>query len=161
MVSQASFYELVKKNDDTISFLARVDTCSAMNTGNLLLQNYIIAKYTSHETEFIQYDDADPFDIIILQCAVADLVKAENYHGNITAIVRYWTPYTFTDGKSVIISFGIRSGVTVFSIIILPTITQWGCMVNIGNGQLIALAIETVFPLMFEQSKNGPPEGVK
>ena len=33
-------------------------------------------------------------------------------------------------------------------------------MIDIGNGKLIAPTIETVFPLMFEQSKNGLPEGV-
>ena len=34
-------------------------------------------------------------------------------------------------------------------------------MTDLGNGKLIAPAIETVFPLMFEQSKNGLPEGLK
>ena len=34
-------------------------------------------------------------------------------------------------------------------------------MIDIGNGKLIAPAIETVFPLMYEQSKNGLPEGIK
>ena len=34
-------------------------------------------------------------------------------------------------------------------------------MIDLGNGELIAPAIEMVFPLMFEQSKNGLPEGVK
>ena len=34
-------------------------------------------------------------------------------------------------------------------------------MINFVNGKLIAPAIETVFPLMFEQLKNGLPEGVK
>ena len=33
-------------------------------------------------------------------------------------------------------------------------------MIDIGNGKSIAPAIETVFPLMFEQLKNGLPEGV-
>ena len=57
--------------------------------------------------------------------------------------------------------FGIGDGVTVRSIIILPTSSQWGCMINLVNGKLIAPAIETLFPLMFEQSKNALPEGEK
>ena len=32
-------------------------------------------------------------------------------------------------------------------------------MIDPGYGKLIAPEIETVFPLMFEQSKNGLPEG--
>ena len=34
-------------------------------------------------------------------------------------------------------------------------------MVDIGNWKLVAPAIEMVFPLMFEQLKNGLPEGLK
>ena len=34
-------------------------------------------------------------------------------------------------------------------------------MIDILNRKLISLAIETVFPLMFDQSKNGLPEGTK
>ena len=101
--------------------------------------------------EFIQYDDADRFDPIILKYTVVDLVKAENDHGKLTAIIRYWIPYTFTNWKPVLLSFGIGAGVTVCSIIGIPTIYQWGCMIDIGNGELIFPAIETGFPLMFEQ----------
>ena len=34
-------------NDDTISFLAHVDTCAAMNKGKLLLHKYIMKKHPS------------------------------------------------------------------------------------------------------------------
>ena len=77
-----------------------------------------MTKNPSLIAEFIQYDDADPFDTIILQCTVTDLVKSENDHGNITAIVCYWTPYTFNDGKPVLLLFGIEARVTVISIIL-------------------------------------------
>ena len=76
-----------KHNDDTISFLAHIDTCDAMNTGNLLLNKYIMTKNPSLVAEFIQYDDIYYFDPIILQYAVADLVKVENYHGKLNVIV--------------------------------------------------------------------------
>ena len=117
---------LKTNNDDTISFLAHVDTCVAMNIGNPLLHRYIITKHPSLVAEFIQYDGADTFYPIILKCAVTDLVKEESAHRNLTVIFLYWTPYTCTDGKPLLISFGIRSGVTVRSIIRLPTIFQWG-----------------------------------
>ena len=32
-------------NDDTITFLSHVDTCAAMNTGNLLFHKYIMTKH--------------------------------------------------------------------------------------------------------------------
>ena len=111
-------------NGDTISFLAHVDTCAATNTGKILLHKYIMTKHPSIVTEFIQYDDADPFDPIIFQCAITYLVKVENDHGKINSIVLYWKPYTFTDGNPVLLLFGIGYGVTVRSIIGLPTIRQ-------------------------------------
>ena len=125
-------------NDDNISLLAHVDTCAAMNTGNLLLHKYIMIKHPSLFSEFVQYDNADPFDPIILQCAVADLVKAENDHGKITYVVCYWKPYTFTGGKPVLLLFGVGAGIKFCSIIGLPTICQWGCMIDLGNGMLIS-----------------------
>ena len=69
------------KNHDTISFFALVDTCAAIKMGTLLLKIYIMTKHPYLVTEFIQYNDTDPFDPIVLQCTVADLVKTENDHG--------------------------------------------------------------------------------
>ena len=66
----------ITNNDDTIIFLAHFDTCAAMNTGNPSLDKYIMTKYPSLVAKFIQYDNADPFDPIILQCTVADLVNS-------------------------------------------------------------------------------------
>ena len=120
-----------------------------------------MTNHPSLVAEFIQYDYTDSFYTILFQCAVADLVKAENDHGNPTTIIRYWTTYTSNDGKPVLLSFGLRDGIIVRSIIVSPIICQWGFMIDIVNGKLIAPSIETVFPLMFEQSKNGLPEGVK
>ena len=83
-----------------------------------------MTKHPSLVAEFIQYDDRDPFDPIILQYAVTDLVKVEDDHGKLTAIVRYLTPYTFNDGNTVLLLFGIGSGVTVPSIIGSPQYTN-------------------------------------
>ena len=61
--------------------------------------------------------------------------------------------YTFNDGKTVHLSFGKGAGFTVRSIIGFSKIIQWGCMIDLLDGKLIAFAIVMVFPLMFEQSK--------
>ena len=62
-----------------------------------------MTKHPSLIAEFAQYDDADPFGPIILQCTVADLLKSQNDPVKITAIVCYWTPYIFTDGNPVLL----------------------------------------------------------
>ena len=148
-------------NDDTIRFLDHANTCATRNKGNVLFHEYIIKKNPSLVIEFIQYNNAEPFDPILLQCAVTDLVKSENKYWKLTAILCYWNPYTLNDGNLVLLSFGIEAGVTLRSIIGLPKTIQRGCMINLRNGKWIAPEIETVFPLIFEESKNGLPEVIK
>ena len=90
-----------------------------------------MTKHPSLVSGFIQYNDSDPFDPVIFKCAVNDLVKADNYYGKLTAIVRYYTPYTFNDVKPVLILLMASAVVTIHYIIRLPTISQWGCMIDI------------------------------
>ena len=100
-----------------------------------------MTKHPSLVAEFIQYDDRELFYPITLQYAVTDLVKVENDNGKLTSIVRYLKPYTFNDGKPVLLLFGLGSGVPVPSIIGSSTISQLGCIIDILNGKLIAPAI--------------------
>ena len=66
-----------------------VGSYSGINKGKLLLHKYIMTNHPSLVAEFIQYDYTDYFYTILFQCAVADLVKAENDHGKLTDIFRY------------------------------------------------------------------------
>ena len=89
-----------------ISFICHMDTCAAMNTGNLTVHQWLMTKYPHLVAEYIQYDDSSPFEPLKLHCAVEDLVSIESLHGKLTAIVRYWIQYT-KNGKQEILSFGL------------------------------------------------------
>ena len=43
-------------DDNKISMLCHVDTCAAMNTGNLLFHQWIITTYPDVIAEYVQFD---------------------------------------------------------------------------------------------------------
>ena len=140
-------------------FLCHVDSCAAMNTGNLLLHQYIITNHPEIVAEYIQYDDVEPFDPIQLQCAVTESTDTPAEQGKLTAIVRYYTPYQYTDGSPVLVSFGLGRDVAVRSIIGLPTLRQWKSSVDFLENKLLAPGIRRRFDLHYEKARQGLPSG--
>ena len=137
-----------------------IDTCAAMSTGNLLVHQWFITTYPECVAEYIQYDDADPFEPIKLSCAIEDLSAVEALHGKLTAIVRYHTRYVNADGTPTTISFGLGQGIAVNSIIGLPTLRQWGMNLCLGTGKMIAPALKTRFDIEYENAGNCLPKDV-
>ena len=77
-------------SENEVGCIFHMDTCAAMNTGDLLAHQWFMITHPQLVAEFIQYDDRNPFDLLQLHCAVDDLVKIESMHGKLAAIVRYW-----------------------------------------------------------------------
>jgi len=76
--------------DDEICFLCHIDTCAAMNTGNLLVHQWIITKHPYIVSSYEQFDDENQFDPLSLSCAVTmDEISAT--YGKLTAVVTYHT----------------------------------------------------------------------
>ena len=132
-----------------------------MNTGNLLLHQFIITRHPYIVAEYIQYDDSNPFNPIQLQCAVNDLDKTTEEHGKLTAIVRYRTPYTDIRGKPVLVSFGLGADVAVRSIIGVPTLRSWQASIDFGSDKLICPGIQRRFQLQYEVVRQGLPQGAQ
>ena len=79
-------------------FIFHMDTCAAMNTGNLTVHKWLMTKYPELGAEYIQFNKQCPFEPLQLHCAVEDLAITEYMHGNLTAIVQYWLLYE-SNGK--------------------------------------------------------------
>ena len=142
-----------------ISFICHMDTCAAMNTGNLTVHKWLMSKYPHLVAEYIQFDDSRPFEPLKLHCAVEDLVATESLHGKLTSIVRYWIRYS-TKGKQELLSFGLGDSVAVNSLIGIPTIKAWKSLLDFNTNTLIARSINTQFPLIYESTKHGLPPGI-
>ena len=95
-----------------IRCMCHMDTRTAMNTGNLLVHQWLITTNPSLIAEYIQFDYARPFEPLQFRCTVKDLVKTKSMHGKLTVIVRHWLRYEH-GGKKVLISFGLGASVAV------------------------------------------------
>ena len=148
---------------DMITFLCHVDSCAAMNTGNLLLHQYVMMKNPSIVAEYCQYDDNNPFQPIHLQVAINDkddkAPTPTDDVNKLTAVVRYYTPYTTKDGKPVLLSFGLGSNVAVRTIIGLPTLKAWGGVMDFVGNKFIANNLQKRFDLVYEETQQGLPPG--
>ena len=80
-------------------------------------------------------------------------------HGKLTALVRYHLRYQLT-GLPVIISFGLGADVAVNSIIGLPTLRQWGGLLDFNANKFVATSINTQFPILYEPTKQGLPPSI-
>ena len=92
-----------------------------MNTGKPCVHKWLITDHPHLVAEYIQYDDANPFQPLQLACAVKDLKNTESMHGKLTAIVRYWMRYK-VENKFTMLYFGLGADVAANSIIFLPTL---------------------------------------
>ena len=148
-----------KTAEEEVSFICHVDTCAAMSTGNLGLHQWLITKYPALVAEYIQYDDASPFEPIRLAVALKDLDGCEITKNKLTAIVRYWTPYLDTDGNRLVISFGLGESIAVNSIVGLPFLSHWKASICFQSNSLTSALLKMKFPLIYEATKVGIPEG--
>ena len=104
------------KEEDEECFVCHLDYCAAMNTGNLRVHQWLMTQHPTVVAKYIQYDDANHFQPLQLQCSINDIVQAEIMNGKRTAIVRYWLCYD-QGSKKVVLSFGLGADVTVSSLV--------------------------------------------
>lgn len=145
------------------SFLCHIDTCAAMNTGNLAVHQYLMTKHPELVISYSRYDDKNPFLPIELQCAVTE---ANSTHGHddsnkLIAVVTYRTPYVDQGGKPITLSLGLGTNVSVRTIIGLPTLKQWKGVVDLVENTFTSHAFSRKFDLVFEEAEQGLPEGVQ
>ena len=74
-------------------FICHIETCAAMNTGNLTVHKWLITTYPELVAEYVQFDEQHPFEPLQLHCEVEDLASIDSMHGKLTSIVRYWLRY--------------------------------------------------------------------
>jgi hypothetical protein len=104
--------------DPTLCGLS-MDTCrGALNTGYLLFHLWLMSERPDFlVAEFISFDDSNPFEPIKLGGAIRDPSDFDAAdHGNPTAMIRYYTPYTNVSGSPITLSFDLGSDATVNTI---------------------------------------------
>ena len=68
-------------DENKIAFTCHLDSCAAMNTGNLHLHQWIMTQHPYIVDQYEQFDDEHPFRPITLDCVVPQS-EAEKQHAN-------------------------------------------------------------------------------
>ena len=137
-----------------------MDTCGALNTGYLLFHQWVMSENPSLVAEYMEFNAKNPFEPVKLGGAIRDPdgFNSDN-HGNLTAVIRYWTPYFGTDGVRITISFALGMDVTVNTIFGLPMLTDLGSMISLPANVLHSTYLNKDFPIFRGATSFGLPAG--
>ena len=158
-VLPAAVFRFGTNSSNEIPFSCHLDSCAAMNTGSLYLHQWIITEYPHIVEKYEQYDDAQPFQPITLDCALP-ASEAEKTTGKLTAVVTYKTRYVDKEGRSLTLSFGLGESIQVNAIIGLPTFKTWKLVLDIDSKIATSKEIGIDFDLCFQHAATGFPEGI-
>ena len=123
-----------------------------MNTGNILVRQWLVTKYPKIVDSYEQFDDANPFRTIVLVGAL-DTDDMEIFEsGKITVVVTYKNCYDKFDGTSVKVSFGLGSFVAVNAIVGLPYLTDWKVILYFDGSKAHSKAMQISFPLSLKEA---------
>jgi hypothetical protein len=142
------------------SLLGLMDTCGALNTGYLLFHLWLKSERPDLVAEFIYFDDTNPFEAIKLGGTISDPADFDaSDHGNLTAVIRYYTPYTDVSGSPITISFALGSNVTVNTIFGLPMLCNLDAIISLQSNSMHSRAMNLDFPITQSSSNFGLPAG--
>jgi hypothetical protein len=142
------------------SLVGLMDTCGALNTGYLIFHLWLKAERPDLVAEFICFDDANPFEPIKLGGAISDPSDFESStQGNLTAVIRYYTPYVDPLGTPTTISFALGSDVTVNAIFGLPMLCDLDAVISHRSNSMHSRALAIDFPITRSGANFGLPAG--
>ena len=93
-----------EEEENTMRML--VDTGAAMNTGNIDFHLWVMSQCPDIVDEFLQCGKDTEYDVVHLLAAldIEDITK-DSTHGQMTAVIRYKTPYFVTGKGPFVLSF--------------------------------------------------------
>jgi hypothetical protein len=137
-----------------------MDICGALNTRYLLFHQWVMSERPDLVTEYIEFDVDNPFEPIKLGGAICDPFdfNASN-HGNLTAVIRYRTPYQDQTGSPITFSFALGTDVTVNTIFGLPMLCNLDLVISLRANSLYSSVLDRQFPITRAAAVFGLPSG--
>jgi hypothetical protein len=85
-----------------------MDTCSALNTGYLPFHQWLMSEYPVVVADCITFKETNPFEPVKLGGVISNPDNFDgSTHGNLTAVIQYFTPYTNQSGNPITFSFAL------------------------------------------------------
>ena len=137
--------------DATLSVL--FDSGAALSSGYLPYHLWIMRENPDIVASFERFDDSNPFEPIKLGGAIRHPEDySESMHGQLTAIIRYKTPYVDNDGSPIHISFGLGNDMTVNTILGMPIIKDLGMIPNFRARLVICEDSPATFAIRYHET---------
>jgi hypothetical protein len=137
-----------------------MDTCGALNTGYLTFHLWLMSERPDLVVEFLSFDDSNPFEPIKLGGAIRDPSNFDaTDHGNLTAVVRYSTPYVDLSGSPITLSFALGPDITVNTIFGLPMLCDLDSVISLRSNSLHSPSLNLHFPITRAAATFGLPPG--
>jgi hypothetical protein len=142
--------------DATLSVL--FDSGAALSSGYLPYHLWIMRENPDIVASFEQFDDSNPFEPIKLGGAIRHPDDYDvSLHGQLTAIIRYKTPYVDHDGSPIRISFGLGNDMTVNTILGMPIIKDLGMLPNFRTARVTCEDTPATFDIRYHETNCGFP----
>ena len=140
------------------SLCGLMDTCGALNTGYLLFHLWLKSERPDLVADFASFDDSNPFEPIKLGGAIRDPTDFDaTDHGNLTAVIRYYTPYIDVSGAPITISFALGPDVTVNTIFGLPMLCDLDAIISLRSNSMHSRTLNLDFPITRAAASFGLP----
>jgi hypothetical protein len=137
-----------------------MDTCGALNTGYLPFHQWLMCQHPEIVAEYIAFDKSNPFEPIKLGGAIRDPDNFDgSTHGNLTAVIRYLTPYTDLPGNPITFSFALGHNITVNTIFGLPMLCDLDCTISLRSNSLHSAILALTLPITRASARHGLPDG--
>jgi hypothetical protein len=135
-----------------------MDTCGALNTGYLPFHQWLMSEHPAAVAEYTAFDESNPFEPVKLGGAIRDPDNFDgSTHGNLTAVIRYFTPYTDRSGHPIMFSFALGLDVTVNTIFGLPMLCALDCTISLGSNSLHSTTLNLTLPITRAAARHGLP----
>jgi hypothetical protein len=140
------------------SLCGLMDTCGALNTGYLLFHQWVMSERPDIVAEYLEFDASNPFEPVKLGGAIRDPANVDlTDHGNLTAVIRYYTPYADNDGNPITLSFALGPDVTVNTIFGLPMLCALDSVISLRSNTMHSRTLNHDFPISRVAATHGLP----
>ena len=132
-----------------------------MNVVNLKIYQWVVTTHLEIVFHYIQYGKENPFEPILLNCAVEDYKNMKDNYGKLTSLVLYNTNFFHQNStKRVQIEFGLGKEDAVNAIASIPTFKQQKDSISFEVNFLTSTLLQTQSLLIRKPSNTGLPSRV-
>ena len=131
-----------------------------MNTGNLIVNQWLVMKYPGIVDSYEQFDGENPFRPIFLSGAL-DTDDTENFEScELTVVVTYNNRYAKFYLTPLKVILGLHFSVDVNEIICLPSLTDWKMTLDFDESKAHYKAMQISFPLFLTEASTGLQQSI-